>query len=283
MDRSLREPRVSYGLVLVTGSTGKTGRNLVSQLDAAGVEVRPASRRSAVPFDWTDAATWASALDGVTAVYLIAPPTVGDPYARVIDFLETASTEPRRYVFLGMSSLPAGELAHGRVHQWLIDHADDWAVLRPSAFMQNFSEGPFHVSILDEDTIYSNTGSGRVGFIDAADIARAAFHALTASTPLNRDFVLTGAETLSFDQVAQTISAACGRTVTHVNISNDELAERFQRRDIPELTAHLLAAAYSTIAQGTEDYTSGDLEALTGQPATDLRDFVAANVAAWQA
>lgn len=94
----------------------------------------------------------------------------------------------------------------------------------PSAFMQNFSEGPFHTSILDEDTIYSNTGTGRVGFIDANDIARAAFHALTSPTSLNADYVLTGDEALTFDQVAEAISTALGRTITHINISNDELA-----------------------------------------------------------
>lgn len=151
----------------------------------------------------------------------------------------------------------------------------------PSAFMQNFSEGPFHTSILDEDTIYSNTGTGRVGFIDANDIARAAFHALTSPTSLNADYVLTGDEALTFDQVAEAISTALGRTITHINISNDELAHRFQRRGIPELTAHLLAAAYSTIAQGTEDYTTNALHHLTGQPATTLRQFVDANARAW--
>ncbi len=268
-------------LVLVTGATGKTGRSLTRQLTAAGIDHRPASRTSATPFDWTEPATWRPALVGVTAVYLIAPPTVPDPYDRVIDFLEVGETDERRFVFLGMSSLPAGDLAHGRVHQWLSEHANDWAVLRPSAFMQNFSEGPFHASIVEEDTIYSNTGTGRVGFIDANDIARAALHALTAPGPLNRDYVLTGDQALTFAQVADTISSTIGRTITHVHITDDELAERFQQRGVPELTAQLLALAYSTIAQGTEDYTTTHLRDLIGHPATPLQDFVDASSDAW--
>jgi uncharacterized protein YbjT (DUF2867 family) len=273
---------VSDGLVLVTGATGKTGRSLVARLEEAGVPYRAASRHTAVPFDWADTATWEPALAGAAAVYLIAPPGLSDPYARVIEFLEHASTETRRYVFLGIASLPAGELAHGRVHQWLKDHATDWAVLRPSAFMQNFSEGLFCASIVDEDTIYSNTGGGRVGFIDADDIARAAFHALTSADALNSDFVLTGDEALSFDEVAEIISATCGRTITHAGISDEEAATRLQQRGVPEVTAQLLAAGYGTIAQGAADYTTEDLRQLTGRAATTFRQFADAHAQAWR-
>jgi uncharacterized protein YbjT (DUF2867 family) len=270
-------------LVLVTGATGKTGRNLVHQLDATGVAYRAASRGSDVPFDWTDRATWEPALAGVTAVYLVAPPTVPDPYARMIEFLELATRrDVGRFVFLGISSLPAGPLAHGQVHQWLQDNATDWTVLRPSAFMQNFSEGPFFESIRDEDTIYSNTAAGRVGFIDAQDIARAAHAALTAHVALNADFVLTGDESLSYDEVAEIIGAACERAITHTHITTDDLTERFVRRGIPELTAQLLAAAYETIASGSEDFTTSAVRDLTGRSPMPFRTFADAHASIWQ-
>jgi uncharacterized protein YbjT (DUF2867 family) len=271
------------GLVLVTGATGKTGRNLVAELEKNRVPHRAASRQSKVPFDWTDLTTWDHALDGASAAYLVAPGTVSDPYSRVIEFLEHAVTRGmQRFVFLSISSLPAGDLAHGRVHQWLQNNTADWAVLRPSAFMQNFSEGPFYASIREEDRIYSNTGTGRVAFIDARDIARAAYAALAAPVALNADFVLTGDEPLTFDEVAETISAATGRMITHTNISTDEFASRFQRRGIPELTAQLLAAGYSTIANGTEDYTTDALGQLTRQPATTFRAFARAHAHVWK-
>jgi uncharacterized protein YbjT (DUF2867 family) len=74
---------------------------------------------------------------------------------------------------------------------------------------------------------------------------------LTAPTACNTDFILTGDETLSYDQVAEIISAACGRKITHTHISTDELTHRFVRRGLPEATAQLFAAAYGTIADGT--------------------------------
>jgi len=45
-------------------------------------------------------------------------------------------------------------------------------------------------------------GTGRVGFVDAGDIAAAAVAALVAPTALNRNIVLTGLEALSYDELA---------------------------------------------------------------------------------
>jgi len=270
-------------VVLVTGATGKTGRNLIAELEKNGVPHRAASRQGKVPFDWTEPTTWDHALDGTTAAYLVAPGTISDPYSRMIEFLQHAVTRGmQRFVFLSISALPAGDLAHGRVHQWLQDNTADWAVLRPSAFMQNFSEGPFYASIREEDTIYSNTGTGRVALIDAHDVARAAYAALTAPVALNADFVLTGDEPLTFGQVAEAISAVTGRKITHTNVSTDEFASRFQRRGIPEPTAQLLAAGYGTIANGTEDYTTDALGQLTRQPATTFQAFAHAHANVWK-
>lgn len=269
--------------VLVTGATGKTGRVLTRLLDEAGVPYRAAARSSAVPFDWGAPESWDAALDEVSAIYLVAPGTVSEPYARMIAFLERAKAKgTQRLVLLSMSSLPPGPWGHGQVHQWLIDNAADWAVLRPTAFMQNFSEGPFLASIRDEDTIYSNTGDGRVAFIDAADIARSAFAVLTAKAPVNRDYTLTGEERLSYDEVAAAIGRAVGRTVTHTRISDEATAARFVARGIPEPTAAFLAAGYATISTGAEDRSTADVRDLTGAAPVTFAAFAAAHKAVWQ-
>jgi uncharacterized protein YbjT (DUF2867 family) len=268
--------------VLVTGATGKTGRSLVARLRERNLPYLAASRSGEAPFDWTRPETWNAALEGVTSIYLVAPPTVDDPYSRIMEFLQSAMrTGPRRLVFLGMASLPAGGFAHGQVHQWLKDNSDDWAVLSPSAFMQNFSEGPYLATIRQEDTFYSNTGTGRVPFISADDIASAALAALTAPSPLNGDFILTGGEAISYDRVAELISEACGRPISHTHISTEALTERFLARGLPELTARFLAAGYETIADGRQEATSEAFASLTGKRPTTFQAFAEANAEAW--
>lgn len=270
-------------LVLVTGATGKTGRSLLAQLKTVGIPHRAASRHSAQPFDWAAPATWDAAVKDVASVYLVAPMAVDDPYSRMIEFLKLATRQGvRRFVLLSMASLPAGGPAHGQVHQWLQDNASDWAVLCPSAFMQNFSEGPSLPSIREEDTIYSNTGDGRVSFIDAADIASAARVALMAPAALNDAFTLTGDEAISYDRVAGLIGEACGRKITHTRIAMDAMAERLIRRGLPQMTARLLAFGYQTIAAGAQDRTTDTVQTLTGKPPTTFQAFATANAGAWK-
>jgi uncharacterized protein YbjT (DUF2867 family) len=55
---------------LVLGGTGKTGRRVVERLEARGLPVRVGARSGKPPFDWEDHATWATALDGVSSVYV---------------------------------------------------------------------------------------------------------------------------------------------------------------------------------------------------------------------
>jgi uncharacterized protein YbjT (DUF2867 family) len=271
------------GLVLVTGASGKTGKSLVAQLREKGVDYRAGSRGGERPFDWTQPETWDAALEGVASVYLLAPPTVDDPYSRMVAFAQSAMVKGvRRFVFLSMASLPAGGPAHGQVHQWLKDNSEDWAVLCPTAFMQNFSAGPYLATIREEDQIYSNTGMGRVSFIDVNDIAAAALAVLTAPTPPNTEFVLTGGEPMSYDRVAELISQACGRRISHTHVSTEAMAERFIKRGLPEATARFLAFGYETIAAGAGDRTTDTLRTLTGRPPTTFQAFAEANADVWR-
>jgi uncharacterized protein YbjT (DUF2867 family) len=270
-------------LALVTGATGKTGRSLVSLLKAAGLPYRAPSRGGEPSFDWGRPETWDAALDGAALVYLVAPIGVDDGPARMEAFLRSAMRKgARRFVLLSMAALPAGGPGLGQTHQWLKDNAEDWTVLGPSAFMENFSEGPFAASIREEDTIYSNTGEGRVPFIGAADIARAAFAALTAPAALNDDFTLTGEESISYDRVAELIGQACGRPISHTHIPTAAMAERFVARGLPQGTAMFLAAAYESIAGGWQDRTADGFRTLTGTAPMTFEAFAAANADAWK-
>ena len=271
------------GLVLVTGGTGKTGRSLVAQLQRAAVPNRAASRHGVPQFDWAQPATWDAALENVASVYLVAPPTVNNPYDLMLDFIASAMRKGvRRFVFLSMAGLPAGGPAHGKVHQWLKDNSDDWAVLCASAFMQNFSQGHYLATIREEDQIYSNTGMGRVPFIDVNDIAAAALAVLTAPTPLNTEFILTGDESMSYDRVAELISQACGRKISHTHVSTEEMADRLIKRGLPEATARFLAFGYATIAAGMADRTTDVVRTLTGRPPTTFQTFAEANADVWR-
>jgi ergot alkaloid biosynthesis protein len=272
--------------VLVTGGTGKTGRRLVAQLRERGVPCRVASRGSASShsFDWTRPGTWERALVDVSAIYLVAPPLDGDPALAMIDFAARAlKRSVSRFVLLSASLLPAGGPAMGQVHRWLQENAPEWAVLRPSWFMQNFSEGQHLATIRDEDSIYSAAQDGRVPFISADDIAAAALAALTRASSFNSDFVLTSSQAITYDEVAERISLAVGRTISHRRLSLDALAARYRSLGLGSIHALTLAAMDAAIAAGVENRVTDCVEHLTGRPPIAFDSFIEANSVKWSA
>lgn len=268
--------------VLVIGATGTTGSRTARQLVAAGCRVRAASRGATpvpgaepVRFDWYDRSTHADALGGADRVYLIPPVGDSDPASVMLPFLQRArATGVERAVLLSSSAVPSGGPAVGAVHQAIPSLFDQWAVLRPSWFMQNFTGTHLHASgIRANGVILSATEGGRVGFVDVEDIAAAAVHALTAGRAPNCDLVLTGPATLSYDDVATIITEVTGRTVRHDRLSYEQMRDRLAAQ-LPLEFAELLAGMDRAIAEGAEDRTTDTVERLTGRPPRSFRDVL---------
>lgn len=264
---------------LVVGATGTTGSRTAAQLTAAGHRVKAASRQATpvagaepVAFDWYDPATHAAALDGVDRVYLVPPVGDPDPAPTMLPFLRRARTAGvRRAVLLSSSAVPEGGPAVGAVHLALPDLFEQWAVLRPSWFMQNFTGGHAHArSIRDEGVIRTATAGGRVGFVDAEDIAAVAVRALTDEQAPDTDLVLTGPEALGYDDVATIITEVTGRPVTHRRLSYEQMRDRLAAQ-VPMEFAGLLAGMDRAIAGGAEDRVTDTVQRLTGRPPRTFR------------
>ncbi|MER7395322.1 ergot alkaloid biosynthesis protein [Streptomyces sp. NPDC000151] len=261
-----------YPYYLVTGATGNTGTRLTARLVRDGHPVKAAGRKAApvagaepAAFDWFDRSTHDAVLEGVRAVYLVPPVGAADPAAVMLPFLDRARRAGvRRAVLLSSSRIPAGGPATGVVHQALPDLFEEWAVLRPSWFMQNFTGRHQHAdSIRAEGRITTATGQGRVAFVDADDIAAVAAHALTDPVPHNTDWVLTGPQALSYDEVAAVLSEVTGRRVRHESVTEEQMIARYLR-EVPEDFATMLARMDTLIAEGAEDRTTDAVEHVTG-------------------
>ncbi|MFF4526260.1 NAD(P)H-binding protein [Streptomyces bluensis] len=267
------------GTTLVIGATGTTGSRTAARLTAAGHRVKAASRHAtpvpgaeAVRFDWYDPATHAAALAGADRVYLIPPLGDPDPAEVMLPFLRRARTAGvHRAVLLSSSAIPEGGPAVGTVHRALPGLFDQWAVLRPSWFMQNFTGTHAHaVSIREDGIIATATGTGRVGFVDAEDIAAVAVHALTDEDAPNTDLVLTGPEALSYDDIATITTEVTGRPVVHRPLSYEQMRDRLAAL-MPLEFASVLAGLDRAIAEGAEDRVTDTVQRLTGRPARTFR------------
>jgi uncharacterized protein YbjT (DUF2867 family) len=279
--------------VLVTGGTGKTGSVLVELLRSNGVPVRVASRHpaasdpDAVRFDWADPATHPAALRGVDRVFLVPPVESVDPMPLVEPFLaEAQRLGVRRVVLLGSAIvLPNAPSALELAAQ--VRARPGWAVLRASGFMQNFlSPHPLGERIRRHGEIRTAAGDGRVGWIDARDIAATAAALLSDLDAIpgdQHDYLLTGPQALSYPEAAAIITAGTGRPVRVVHASEDQQAADLRSAGIPAQFAAILAAADAGARDGREDEVSTAVLDLTGHPPRTFTQFVQEHAARWAA
>ncbi|CAM5516120.1 NAD(P)H-binding protein [Streptomyces avidinii] len=271
------------GTTLVIGATGTTGGRTVERLIAEGRRVRAASRRATpipgaepVRFDWYDPSAFDAAVTGADRVYLVPPIGEPDPAAVMLPFLDRArAAGVRRAVLLSSSAIAEGGPAVGQVHAALPGLFDEWAVLRPSWFMQNFTGTHGHAdSIRTDGAILTAAGTGRVGFVDADDIAAVAVRALTDDRAPDADLVLTGPEALSHDDIAAVLTDVTGRPVVHHRLTYEAMRERLAAV-VPREFATMLAGMDRAIAGGAEDRTTDTVRRLTGRPPHGFRAVAA--------
>ncbi|MGN7412621.1 NmrA family NAD(P)-binding protein [Paenibacillus sp. SAF-068] len=280
-------------VTLITGANGKTGSRVAALLQKQQYPVRLAGRSKPflsdsgdnyVYFDWYDSGTYAQALKNVNQVYLVVPVMDTNPGGVMIPFMKEALwSGVKRFVLLGSASVNEDGPIFGEVHQYLKAHAPEWAVLQPSYFMENFTEGPHRETTKQLGKIYSAAGEGKIGFVSADDIATVAFRALTDVIPHNTEHIITGPETLSYGQVSNIISRILGQSIQHESLSDDELRNSMIQAGMPEDYATALAGLDIAIREeGREDQVTDTVLKLTGNGPISMEQFVQNHMAVWK-
>ncbi|KJA18757.1 hypothetical protein HYPSUDRAFT_69673 [Hypholoma sublateritium FD-334 SS-4] len=249
--------------ILVTGATGRVGRCLIKRLHAAKQPILLATRsgsfdepHKAVKFDWFDGKTYEAPFDVVSAidkVFLIQP-AVSDPLVYLKPFVELAITKGvKRFVYVSSSALEAGDMVHGKVHEYLARRGVDYYVLRPTTFTENFGVA-FRPTINMFDSVFSASGGGKSAFVSVEDVAQAAFTALVAEkSPNLRDPIVVGPQLYSMDEAAEILSNVLGRKITHEDLSPEEYTQRLKNIGMEAKYAEMLAFIQSKYANGSEE------------------------------
>lgn len=286
--------------VLVTGPTGKVGRRLVPILARRNVAVRAASRLPGaarpgvepIRFDWSDASTYQGARKGVGAMYIVPGPVPqakhADDVAALLDGAADAGV--KRVVLLssfGVGQAPP-ENPLRRIELAVESSGVPWTILRPVAFMQNFSEGlrwreSFAAGIRDHDEIVGPGGNGVVSYVSAEDIAAVAAAALTEDRHAGKAYALVGPEPLTLTQVADHISWVTGRPIRYRETDSTPIREALLATGAPPETAEhnsqLYTYAFSSSMFGV---LNDDVLNAVGRPPVSFGEFAVGAAAAWR-
>jgi uncharacterized protein YbjT (DUF2867 family) len=257
-------------LILVTGGTGTVGRRVAERLGDQGVAVRPASRHTEPPLDWSDPASWEAALQGVAGMYLLLPDYTELPEG----FLERAvAAGVRRVVLHSDRSVEVMNVTHLQKAERQVRQLPlEWTIVRADWFNQDF-ETFFREAVL-RGRLCVPVGEVKQGFVDADDIAAVGVRALISDEYVGQVLELTGPRALSFPEALELIGAATGRGL---QFDGTPEAYRVEMRGagLPEQVIEGLIENFQRLAARGDTRPSGVVEGVLGRPARDFADYAA--------
>jgi uncharacterized protein YbjT (DUF2867 family) len=268
--------------IVIIGKNAKTGSRVNQRLILRGIETRPVSRSTPIPFDWKDRTTWSKALKGAKAAYVTYQPDLAVPDAErdIAEFVELAKQEGLEHIVLLSGR---GESGAERAEQILIKSGLDWNVVRASWFAQNFSES-FLIDGVLSGQVALPAGDTQEPFIDVDDIADTAVAALTDREKRNQLFEVTGPELLTFKDCVDEIAKQLNKEIHFVSVPIDDYMAILKDQNVPDDFCWLLKELFTVVFDGRNSHLSHGVEQATGKTPTTFAQYVAKTVKSghWQ-
>lgn len=282
--------------ILVTGATGKVGRELVPALLEAGAGVIAATRSpeegrrlfggdaELVELDYEHAETWDQAVHWADRVFLVPAPFDPRAYETLVPFVDWAVQSSTHHLVLltAMTVDRADDLALRKVEEHVAETGIRHTFLRPNWLMQNFSEGYVRECVRRDGTFALPAGAGEVSFVDVRDVADVAARALTSDGWHGRAPVLTGPAALDHAEAAGVLSEVAGRSVEYLPVADDVMRTILRERGRSDDEADVILRAYASMREGWRSAVTDDVEEVLGRPARDFRTFAREHVEAWR-
>lgn len=278
--------------VLVIGATGKSGRPVVDALAARGVKVAAASRNpegnsadSVIPvrFDWADRTTWAAALQGAEALFIVGPYAQPDGDTLVADLLAEAHDTCRVVLLsvIGAELLPT-EAMMAHWERAVRASGKEWTILHPNWFFQNFGTG-FAPALRERGVLQLPAGDGAVSFVDTRDIAEVAAVALTEDGHAGQILTITGPESLTHQQALDILGGAAERTLTYRAVTPQQAEESSRAAGASERTVVAQRGLFQVIRDGGNAPVTDVVRRFTGHAPRSLAQYAAEHADIWVA
>jgi uncharacterized protein YbjT (DUF2867 family) len=281
-------------MIVVVGGRSKIGAALIGELVEKGEPVRALLRSSegtdslpegaeGVTGDLADVDSLRLAIDGAEKLFLLCGP-VEDEVALNRNAIDVAK-EAGIGLFVRSSIIGSDPSSHatfvrdhGQCDAYLAESGVPHALVRPNLFLQNIPQNTIP-SIDADGNFYANAGDARISMVDTRDIASVAAALLTTSGHEGQAYDVTGSEALSYQDVADRLTAALGRKITYIDAPDDAVRRALAGFGMPEwLVGGLVDLFQDYRRSGTDGYAAqltDTVERLTGRPPRTLDQLLA--------
>lgn len=270
--------------VVVTGATGNVGRPLVTELAAAGVDVRAVTRRpdtADLPPGVTTFESTMAALPGATAVFLNSR-ALGDSLAATIDAARDVGVSR----LVALSAINADDDfgrqpsrfrgdRNAEVERLAVTSGLEWISLRPSVFDSNFA-GMWAPQLRAGDVVGGPYALASVAPIADADVAAVACRAVLTDDLVGMRIPMTGPQSLTNVELVETIGAVLVRDLRYLEAPPEVVRQRFVGIGF----SPGFADAYMALLAETVDrpaLVTNDVEKILERPALTFAQWVSDN------
>jgi uncharacterized protein YbjT (DUF2867 family) len=273
-------------MILVTGATGKSGREIVKQLSQAGARVRALVRDpvkagwlaelpgvEVVQGDLAKPETIEAALEGIERALLLpapAPSSVAEQSNFIRAAVRMGTLHVVKFSAVGADASASEGFArwHGLGEEQLKAAGLAYTILRPALFMQELLN-----TWGGQRAIYLPMGDARQAPVDTRDIAAVAGKTLTADGHTGRTYEITGPEALTYTEIAAQISAATGEQVAYVPISFEQYRQTLADMNLPAWLVEALVDLNRKLAAGVGSEVTNVVREVAGKEPTTFAEF----------
>lgn len=272
---------MSKELILVVGASGTVGSTLVKQLKDLGYRTRSTTSKpvkqsnEVVQMNLGTGDGLKAAFEGVDRAFLLSPPGYADQYSVLSPLIQESKRRGLKRVVL-MTAMGANANPEAPFRKAEIDLEQSglsYNIIRPNWFFQNFNT--FWVQeIQNMGQIQVPGGNASVSFIDARDISSVATKLLTSDEFKNKDFDLTGPDSISHQDVANAISKISGRAIEYKEISPEVFKDRLTQAGFPKDYIDFMNLIFGFLRQGYSERKTTSVRDIIGQAPRSLNQYV---------
>ncbi|MFH1845395.1 MAG: SDR family oxidoreductase [bacterium] len=275
-------------MILITGATGNVGRELTRLLQVDDLDFRIMTRDpekceklreagfDAISGDYDNLKSLVSALKKVDKMFMLSPADPG-MVERQTMLLEAAKKAKVKHL-VKLSCVGAHPEApdrfsrlHGEIEEKIVESGVNFTNLRPHYSMQNLLM--FATTISYEGIFCAPMRDGRIGIVDARDVAQVAATILKEDFHGGTTYELTGPEALSFYDMSEILSAVRKRRVTYMDITSEKARVGMLRSNTPEWLIDAIMEQYEVFSAGQADQITDHIERITGHRPRGFHEF----------
>ena len=276
--------------ILILGASGLTGYEIVKTLSLASFPVRVTYREQSelirlrelavedYPADFQDVESLKRAMDGIERAFVILPvvPQMAEWNRNVVEAAKASNVSH----LIRISNMATGPDLGSQVAAMHYESDEEfkasgclYTILKTANYYQNMFYSA--LTIVRNSNFALPLGNASVAQIDVRDVARAGAHTLIDNGHENKEYLLTGPESMTMHMVARRLSRCLNKEIRYIAVEPVAATQVFKDQGLPEWPAQAIGSMFTEYGSGKYKFATQDFSAITNEQPRNIDSFFA--------